>query len=104
MLNRMCTQMSTAPTVTAPTGYARPYGDDRPYAQYGYPQQPYSQQGYTQPYSQYGYTQQPYSPHYGNGYQGYGTGVVHEDHIRTTFSPLPFPHFDKRIIHHYHPY
>lgn len=96
--------MSTAPTVTAPTGYARPYGDDRPYAQYGYPQQPYSQQGYTQPYSQYGYTQQPYSPHYGNGYQGYGTGVVHEDHIRTTFSPLPFPHFDKRIIHHYHPY
>ena len=94
-------------------GYARPYGDDRPYAQYGYSQQPYSQYGYTQPYSQYGYTQpysqygysqRPYSPHYGNGYQDYGTDVVHEDHIRTRFNPFPFPHFDKRIIHHHHSY
>ena len=102
-------------------GYARPYGDDRPYAQYGYQQQPYSQEGYTQPYSQYGYTQpysryghaqsysqygyrqRPYSPHYGNGYQGYGNRVVHEDHIRTTFNPFPLPHLDKRIIHHQHP-
>ena len=113
--------------------YGRPYGDDHPYAQYGYAQQPdsrygrarqpyshdgYGQQGYSHDgyqrryspdyrYGQQGYSrdgyQRPYSSDYGNGSRGDERGYS-EDHVRTTFNPFPLPHFDKRIIRHYHPY
>ncbi len=87
-------------------GYARPYGHSGSYGQgYGYArpyQQPY-REGYSRRYSSYdgeGYGDQAYGDGYGSGYGGQ---TVHEDHVRTTLRLFPFPHIDKRIVHHEHP-
>ena len=92
------------------------YGHARqPYSRYGYGQQGYSRYGYQRPYSHgygYGYGQQgysrygsqsPYESDCGNDYRGSEGGYV-EDHVRSTFNLFPLPHFEKRIIRHYHPY
>ncbi|MDQ2870511.1 MAG: hypothetical protein M3S32_07210 [Acidobacteriota bacterium] len=92
-------------------GYSRPYGHSGSYGQgYGYArpyQQPY-REGYSRRYSSYdgqGYGDQAYGDQaYGDGYgSGYGGQTVHEDHGRTTLRLFPFPHIDKRIVHHEHP-
>lgn len=69
-------------------GYEGNYGYQGNYGHGGYPQTRYQ---YSQPYYQDGY-----------GRQGYGA-TVHEDHIRTTFKPFPFPRIEKRVVHHEHP-
>ncbi len=86
-------------------GYARPYERPGTYDQggYGYDrpyQRPYREQ-YSQPYSSY--DRDDYGYGYGYGAPTYGGATVHEDHIRTTFRLFPFPHIDKRVVHHHHP-
>lgn len=102
--------------------YARPYdgrsyGSDGPYGD-GYGSYGHGANGYARPYDEYqpydggsrhGYSR-PYSssPRDGYGYDGYGYRSdgygYREDHVRTSFKPFPFPHFEKRIVRHYHPY
>ena len=98
-------------------GYTRPYDSyDGGYSYEGnygarydgprYDGYPQTQYPYSQPYYQDGYGRQGYGygrQGYGYGRQGYGGGTVHEDHIRTSFKPFPFPHIDKRVVHHEHP-
>ena len=72
-------------------GYSHEGNYSRQYARPGYRGYPQSQYRFSRPYDQDGY-----------GREGYGA-TVHEDHIRTTFKPFPFPHIDKRVVHHEHP-
>ncbi|MDQ2978580.1 MAG: hypothetical protein M3R62_05130 [Acidobacteriota bacterium] len=92
-----------------PYGISDPYGDTRPHDSY---RGGYSYQGNYDPrydgsrYGDYPQTQYRNSrPYYDDGYgrQGYDGGTVHEDHSRSTFRLFPFPHVDKRVVHHQHP-
>ena len=91
------------------------YGSGHPYVpsdegrysregRYGSPYDGYpdTQYRHSRPDSRYGRDDSGYGR---DGYRGrgYGSGVVHEDHIRSTFRLFPFPHVDKTIVHHAHP-
>lgn len=72
---------------STPYGAYAPYGDPYAYDRYGYGR------GYRQGYS---------GGHHG-GYNRYATPYgVHEDHVRRRLNLFPFPHIDRRVVHHTH--
>lgn len=100
--------------------YAYPEGDygsvggyvgySAPYSEYGYsnPYGGYAGYGDRYAYDRYGYGRgyrQRYSGghHGGRGFNRYVTPYgLHEDHVRRRLSLFPFPHIDRRVVHHTH--
>jgi hypothetical protein len=99
----------------APQPYA--YGQDRPYesqdgyapySEYGYSNQYGNSRGYGHPYAYDQYGAYPYGysgRRHSDGFNRYATPYgIHEDHVRRRLSLFPFPHIERRVVHHTHPY